>query len=146
MLGNVITRIDLRGRTLSRRELLEELPRAEVDVEHAAEVVAPILADVRTRGAAALRDLAERFDGVRPVHLRVPAEAIAGRVGVLDPDVRAALEETIRRVRQVHARPASRRLHGRARARRPGPPALAPGPPGRALRARAGSRCTRRRS
>ncbi|WP_421741839.1 histidinol dehydrogenase [Cellulomonas sp.] len=98
----MITRIDLRGRTLSRRELLEELPRAEVDVEHAAEVVAPILADVRKRGAAELRDLAERFDGVRPVHLRVPAEAIAASVGVLDPDVRAALEETIRRVRQVH--------------------------------------------
>lgn len=102
MLRNVITRIDLRGRTLSRRELLEQLPRAEVDVEHAAETVAPILADVRKRGAAELRDLAERFDGVRPVHLRVPADAVAAAVGVLDPDVRSALEETIRRVRQVH--------------------------------------------
>ncbi|MET0788623.1 MAG: histidinol dehydrogenase [Cellulomonas sp.] len=99
----MITRIDLRGRTLSRRELLEELPRAEVDVEHAAEVVAPILADVRKRGAAELRDLAERFDGVRPVHLRVPTDVIAEAVGVLDPDVRSALEETIRRVREVHA-------------------------------------------
>ncbi len=102
MLGNVITRIDLRGRTLSRRELLEELPRAEVDVEHAVEVVAPILADVRTRGAAELRDLAERFDGVRPVHLRVPSDVVTGAVEALDPDVRSALEETIRRVRQVH--------------------------------------------
>jgi len=102
MLGNVITRIDLRGRTLSRRELLEELPRAEVDVEHAAEIVAPLLAAVRTRGAAELRDLAERFDGVRPKHLRVPTDVIAAAVGALDPDVRAALEETIRRVRQVH--------------------------------------------
>jgi len=102
MLRNVITRIDLRGRTLSRRELLEELPRAEVDVEHAAEVVAPILADVRKRGAAELRDLAERFDGVRPVHLRVPGDVIAAAVDVLDPDVRSALEETIRRVREVH--------------------------------------------
>ena len=102
MLRNVITRIDLRGRTLSRRELLEELPRAEVDVEHAAEVVAPILAAVRARGAAELRDLAERFDGVRPVHLRVPAGTIAAAVDVLDPDVRSALEETIRRVREVH--------------------------------------------
>src|SRR4029077_11245876 len=101
MLRNVITRIDLRGRTLSRRELLSELPRAEVDVEHAAEVVAPILADVRKRGAAELRDLAERFDGVRPVHLRVPADVIAASVAVLDPDVRAALDETIRRVRLV---------------------------------------------
>ncbi|WP_315097740.1 histidinol dehydrogenase [uncultured Cellulomonas sp.] len=98
----MITRIDLRGRTLSRRELLEELPRAEVDVEHAVEVVAPILADVRTRGAAELRDLAERFDGVRPVHLRVPSDVVTGAVEALDPDVRSALEETIRRVRQVH--------------------------------------------
>jgi histidinol dehydrogenase len=99
----VITRIDLRGRSLSRRELLEVLPRAEVDVEHAAEVVAPILAAVRERGAAELRDLAERFDGVRPVHLRVPADVVAQAVGALDPDVRVALEETIRRVRTVHA-------------------------------------------
>ncbi|GEK20602.1 histidinol dehydrogenase [Cellulomonas xylanilytica] len=102
MLGNVITRIDLRGRALSRRELLDELPRAEVDVEHAAEIVAPILAAVRARGAAELRDLAERFDGVRPEHLRVPADVITAAVGALDPDVRSALEETIRRVRQVH--------------------------------------------
>jgi len=99
----VISRIDLRGRTLTRRALLDELPRAEVDVEHAGEVVAPILADVRARGAAALRDLAERFDGVRPVHLRVPASSIVAAVDELDPAVRAALEETIRRVREVHA-------------------------------------------
>lgn len=99
----MITRIDLRGRVLSRRELLEELPRAEVDVEHAAEAVAPILAGVRARGAAELRDLAERFDGVRPRHLRVPAEAIAAALDRLDPLVRAALEETIVRVRRVHA-------------------------------------------
>jgi len=99
----VISRIDLRGRTLSRRELLETLPRPELDVESAAAAVEPILADVRARGGAALRELAERFDGVRPEHLRVPADAIAASVSVLDPAVRAALEETIRRVRQVHA-------------------------------------------
>lgn len=98
----MISRIDLRGRTLSRRELLDELPRAEVDVEHAADVVAPILADVHARGAAALRDLAERFDGVRPEHVRVPAALVQAAVDTLDPQVRAALEETIRRVRQVH--------------------------------------------
>lgn len=99
----MISRIDLRGRRPSRRELLAELPRAELDVEHAAGVVAPILEAVRTHGAAALRDLAERFDGVRPVHVRVPADAVAAAVGALDPSVRAALEETIVRVRRVHA-------------------------------------------
>ncbi len=99
----MISRIDLRGRTLSRRDLLEALPRPELDVESATAAVEPILADVRARGAVALRELAERFDGVRPEHLRVPAEAIAAAVDVLDPEVRAALDETIRRVRTVHA-------------------------------------------
>lgn len=98
----MITRIDLRGRSLSRRELLDTLPRAEVDVEHAAEVVAPIISDVRRHGASALRDLAERFDGVRPERLRVPAAALADALAALDPQVRAALEETITRVRLVH--------------------------------------------
>lgn len=102
-IGKVISRIDLRGRTLSRRDLLEALPRPELDVESATAAVEPILADVRARGAVALRELAERFDGVRPEHLRVPAEAIAAAVDVLDPEVRAALDETIRRVRTVHA-------------------------------------------
>ncbi|MCC2335180.1 histidinol dehydrogenase [Cellulomonas wangsupingiae] len=99
----MISRTDLRGRRLSRRDLLAELPRAELDVEHAAATVAPILEAVRTRGADALRELAERFDGVRPVHLRVPADVLARATDALDPQVRAALEETIRRVRQVHA-------------------------------------------
>lgn len=99
----MISRIDLRGGTLSRRELLEALPRPDLDVEAAAAAVEPILAAVRRDGAAALRDLAERFDGVRPTHLRVPAEVIAAAVDVLDPEVRSALEETIQRVRTVHA-------------------------------------------
>ncbi|HEY8718043.1 histidinol dehydrogenase [Pengzhenrongella sp.] len=99
----MITRLDLRGRTLSTRELEAALPRAEVDVDAATHLVAPILEAVRTHGAAALRDLAEKFDGVRPEHLRVPPEEIAGALAALAPEVRAALEEAIRRVRTVHA-------------------------------------------
>ncbi|WP_435735686.1 histidinol dehydrogenase [Cellulosimicrobium sp. PMB13] len=99
----MITRIDLRGRILSARELAETLPRAEVGVEDAAHRVAPIIDAVRARGADALREYAERFDGVRPEHLRVPAVALSTALAELDPAVRAGLEEAIRRVRQVHA-------------------------------------------
>lgn len=99
----MITRTDLRGRPLNRAELTAALPRPEMDVAGAAEIVAPVLEDVRSRGAEALRDLAERFDGVRPQHLRVPAEAIAAALETLDPTVRAALEEAIVRTRTVHA-------------------------------------------
>ena len=99
----MISRIDLRGRTLTSRQLAAALPRPDLDVAGAAEQVAPLLEDVRTRGAAALRDLGERFDGVRPVHLRVPAAALDAALAALDPAVRAALEESIRRVRIVHS-------------------------------------------
>ncbi len=99
----MISRIDLRGRTLSARELAAILPRPDLDVAHAAEQVAPVLADVRDRGAAALRDLSERFDGVRPERLRVPETALADALEAIDPTVRAALEISIRRTRAVHA-------------------------------------------
>ncbi|PFG42880.1 histidinol dehydrogenase [Isoptericola jiangsuensis] len=99
----MIQRIDLRGQSLSRAELLGVLPRPELGVEEAADVVAPVLAAVRARGAAALREYAERFDGVRPEHLRVPVEAMATALAELDPAVRAGLEEAIARVRTVHA-------------------------------------------
>jgi histidinol dehydrogenase len=66
------------------------------------ERVRPICEDVAQRGAAALYDLAERFDGVRPSRLRVPASLLTRALEQLDPRVRAALEESIRRARIVH--------------------------------------------
>ncbi|GGM39398.1 histidinol dehydrogenase [Promicromonospora citrea] len=99
----MIQRIDLRGRSLGRRELLDVLPRAEVGVDEAVHAVEPVLRQVRAGGAAALRELAQRFDGVTPEHLRVPAEALSAAVDSLSPLVREGLVEAIRRVRQVHA-------------------------------------------
>jgi histidinol dehydrogenase len=48
-----------------------------VELDDAFEVAAPIVADVRSRGDAALLEWTERFDGPRPSGLRVPAERIA---------------------------------------------------------------------
>ncbi len=99
----VISRLDLRGRRLSARELRAAMPRAEFDVEAALAVVAPIVEDVRERGAVALYEAAARFDGVTPEALRVPDGVVAAALETLDPAVRAALEESIRRARLVHA-------------------------------------------
>lgn len=96
----MIQRIDLRGSSADPRTVL---PRAAVDVEEATATVLPIVRDVQARRAEAVLDWTERLDGVRPAHLRVPAEEIAGAVEALDPAVRAALEESIRRARLVHA-------------------------------------------
>ncbi|MCT4355201.1 histidinol dehydrogenase [Streptomyces sp. Je 1-79] len=99
----MISRIDLRGDTLPEGGALRDLlPRAEFDVEAALEKVRPICEDVHHRGDAALVEYAEKFDGVKLEHVRVPAEALDEALERLDPAVRAALEESIRRARIVH--------------------------------------------
>ncbi|MEV8523541.1 histidinol dehydrogenase [Streptomyces sp. NPDC052000] len=99
----MISRIDLRGNTLPEGGALRDLlPRAEFDVEAALEKVRPICEDVHHRGTAALIEYAEKFDGVRLTEVRVPAEALKEALEQLDPQVRAALEESIRRARIVH--------------------------------------------
>ncbi len=99
----MMSTLDLRGRPLEVRALRAALPRAEFDVETAVHQVRPIVEDVRQRGADALRDLSEQFDGVRPTHLRVPPAVLQIALERLDPSLRAALEESIRRARLVHA-------------------------------------------
>lgn len=99
----MLSTTDLRGTDLSVTELRAALPRAEYDVEAALHAVTPIVADVAERGAEALLELAERFDGVRPQRLRVPAEVMQRALELLDPDVRRALEVSIERARLVHA-------------------------------------------
>ncbi|MCQ8188876.1 histidinol dehydrogenase [Streptomyces rugosispiralis] len=99
----MISRIDLRGAAFPEGGIDRDLlPRAELDVEAALEKVRPICDDVRHRGTAALIDYAHRFDGVTIERVRVPAEALASALAELDPAVRAALEESIRRARLVH--------------------------------------------
>ena len=98
----MMSTLDLRGRTLDVRFLRGALPRAEFDVTAALEQVRPLCEDVAHRGAEALRDLGERFDGVRPTHLRVPADVLRTALDGLDADLRDALEEAIRRARLVH--------------------------------------------
>ncbi|MEU6216104.1 histidinol dehydrogenase [Streptomyces sp. NPDC047022] len=99
----MISRIDLRGDALPEgRALRDLLPRADFDVSAALEKVRPICEAVHHRGDAALIDFAERFDGVRLESVRVPAEALHKALAELEPAVRAALEESIRRARLVH--------------------------------------------
>jgi len=98
----VLSRIDLRGRALTARELRQIMPRAEVDVADALAIVTPILADVRERGADAVLEHGERLDGVRPPGLRVSASALSDAAAGLDPKVAEALQEAITRVRTFH--------------------------------------------
>ncbi len=77
------------------------LPRADFDVEAALEVVRPLCADVHARGAEALTEYSQRFDGVVPESFRVPAEVLRQCAEELDPLLAEAFNESIRRRRQV---------------------------------------------
>lgn len=83
------------------RDYRGSVPRADFDVNEALAVVRPICDDVRDRGDDAVLDYGERFDKIRPASLRVPAEAIAEALANLDPELKAALEESIRRLRST---------------------------------------------
>jgi histidinol dehydrogenase len=97
----MIQTIDLRGIQPTRATFSRLVPRPVVDVEAAMTVASKLIDDVKARGAAALAEQAERFDGGAPASVRVPQAEIDAAVASLPGDVREALEEAIDRVRQA---------------------------------------------
>jgi histidinol dehydrogenase len=95
--------IDLRGTRPSSSELLSLVPRAATDVTAALDAARALIDAVREHGESALLDQAERFDGVRPDAVRVPATELEAARDALAPEVRSALESTISRVRAASA-------------------------------------------
>ncbi|HEY9481667.1 MAG TPA: histidinol dehydrogenase, partial [Micromonosporaceae bacterium] len=71
----MLTRIDLRG--ISDAARVTRLPRAQLDVESAADAVRGVVVAVREHGAAAVKAASARFDGVTPSRLRVDGAVIA---------------------------------------------------------------------
>lgn len=94
----MLNRLDLRGAD----DPTAGLPRPPADGEGPLAAVREILAEVRERGDAALADLTERFDGVRPDPLRVPAAALQAALQAQPPELRDALELARDRVAAHH--------------------------------------------
>jgi histidinol dehydrogenase len=103
MTSFAMSRIDLRGRTMTAAQLRSALPRGGVDVDAVVPTVRPIVEDVADRGAVAALEYGEKFDGVRPAAVRVPVADLDAALAALDPEVRTALEVAIDRTRAVHA-------------------------------------------
>ncbi|HJQ04243.1 MAG TPA: histidinol dehydrogenase [Nocardioides sp.] len=101
----LIRRIDLRevAPVPSGTDYRAAVPRADFDIEAAVPAVHAICEDVRVRGVDALLEYAEKFDGVRIDDIRVAPEAMQQALEQLDPDIRAGLEESIRRLRATCA-------------------------------------------
>ena len=78
-----------------------------VQDESVERAVEAILADVRTRGDAALLDHTRRLDGVdvqRVADLEIPRAALVAALEALPADMREALSEAAERIRRYHER------------------------------------------
>ncbi len=96
----MISRIDLRGAaTAEPVDYRAVVPRADFDVEAAVPAVHAICEAVRTRGLEAIFEMSQQYDGVTQDDIRVPVAALHDALARLDPDIRAGLEESIRRLR-----------------------------------------------
>jgi len=97
-------RIDLRGAARDGSvDYREAVPRADFDVEAAIPAVHAICEAVRTRGLEAILEMSQQYDGVTQTDIRVPPQALQDALANLDPDIRAGLEESIRRLRATCA-------------------------------------------
>ena len=98
----MIRRIDLRGAVSSGEggvDYRDAVPRADFDVEAAIPAVHAICEAVRVRGLDAIIEMSAKHDGVEQTDIRVPRAALTAALESLDPDIRAGLEESIRRLR-----------------------------------------------
>lgn len=98
----VLNLINLKGKTLSTSELRRTLPRGGVDINAVLPTVTPVVTAVKQHGVSAALDYSEQFDHIRPATIPVPQDVINDAVANIDPDLRAALETSIHRVRAVH--------------------------------------------
>ncbi|GAB35846.1 histidinol dehydrogenase [Gordonia otitidis] len=99
----MLARTDLRGSSPTLAELRRALPRGGTDVNAVLDTVAPVVHAIADRGVEAALEYGEKFDGVRPSSVRVPAAVISDALEQLDPAVADALRESITRARLVHA-------------------------------------------
>lgn len=93
--------IDLRNAS-SKEDIGDLLPRPVIDTAAATDIVRPLVDEVRHRGAEALYELDQRFDGVRPASLLVAREALQEALANLDPAVEDALRVSIRNAQVAH--------------------------------------------
>lgn len=92
--------IDLRDSDLDNLDAV--LPRPELDIGAALKAVEPIIDQVHHQGAAALRELSQRFDGVVPETIRVPREALRAALAEQPKALTEALQVAIDNATAAH--------------------------------------------
>ncbi len=92
--------LDLRGFT---GDLRSRLPRPSIATDAPVAAVREILAAVKQRGDAALRELTERFDGVVLDDLRVPVADLRAARDAVAPALRDAIERAAEGIADFHS-------------------------------------------
>ena len=95
----MLSRLDLRG---TDAELATALARRVPEDPGPVDTVREIVADVRSRGDDALRDLTERFDGCRIDDLRVPEKEMLAALDEAPASLRAALDYARQEITAYH--------------------------------------------
>ncbi|MBC8364074.1 MAG: histidinol dehydrogenase [Actinobacteria bacterium] len=95
----MLRRIDLRG---YEGDLVDVLPRPIPGEDGPLEAVRAIIDDVRVRGDEAIREMGERFDGVRPGSLVVGPDEMSESLSAIDIPLRTALEVAAGSIRLHH--------------------------------------------
>lgn len=76
--------------------------RAQADIDAVADIVAPVIADVRQRGDAALVDYAKKFDGAALKTIKTGPEEFDAAEGALDEELKSAIRHCVRNVQKFH--------------------------------------------
>ena len=98
---SIIRRVDLRGQAFDSARANLLVPRAAVDISMAVDQIKPLLDAVRDRGEAAVVEVTVSRDGVDPRPIKVAKDELAAALTGLDPKLKAAIQTSIDRVRQV---------------------------------------------
>ena len=91
----MLVRTDLRGRTLTTAQLRSAMPRGGSDPSAVMDTVAALVQDIHEHGVAAALSYGEKFDGIRPASIRVPAEIIDAALAATDDAVRASFTASL---------------------------------------------------
>ncbi|MGA1620617.1 MAG: histidinol dehydrogenase, partial [Aquiluna sp.] len=86
---------------ITAQRVRELIPRAAVSIDSVTPSVQKLISEVQKEGASALARHAQEFDGVVPNSFRVPSDAIKASEANLPEGLRAAITESIARVRKV---------------------------------------------
>ena len=100
-MSNLIRYLDLSNSDISADQILQDIPRASLDLDSAVEIIRPLVEKIRSGGSNAIKAIAKDIDGIDIDPIRVSEAELKTALANLDPNLRSSLEIAIERVRKV---------------------------------------------